>query len=101
MSPMDTAIATGLALGAAADLLPADPRQGDASDAVLRQLRRLPEGRLGGRNVYGSRVEDRPTPGSGRTPVAYDIAAALRLSRAVQLTAALLAVAGRLTRPRP
>jgi adenosylcobinamide-phosphate synthase len=57
--------------------------------------------RLGGRNVYGSRVEVRPALGSGRAPIPDDIEAAVRLSRAVWLTAALLAAASRLLRPRP
>nr|WP_233498746.1 cobalamin biosynthesis protein [Blastococcus sp. TF02A-26] len=56
--------------------------------------------RLGGRNVYGSRVEVRPTMGDGRPPVAGDIPRAVRLSRAVWTTAAALAVLGRLARPR-
>jgi adenosylcobinamide-phosphate synthase len=51
--------------------------------------------RLGGRNVYGSRVEDRPTLGSGRAPAAGDIGRAVRLSRAVWTTAAVLAAAAR------
>ena len=49
--------------------------------------------RLGGRNVYGSRVEDRPKLGDGRTPAAADIGRAVRLSRAVWCAAAALAVA--------
>jgi adenosylcobinamide-phosphate synthase len=52
--------------------------------------------RLGGRNVYGSRVEDRPALGDGRAPVAADIPRAVALSRAVWCSAAALAVAGRL-----
>jgi adenosylcobinamide-phosphate synthase len=57
--------------------------------------------RLGGRNVYGSRVEVRPTLGAaGRAPTPDDIASAVRLSRAVWISAALLAVATRLTRAR-
>ncbi|WP_448625699.1 cobalamin biosynthesis protein [Geodermatophilus sp. URMC 64] len=51
--------------------------------------------RLGGRNVYGSRVEERPLLGSGRTPVAGDIGRAVRLSRAVWVAAAIAAAAGR------
>ncbi len=54
--------------------------------------------RLGGRNVYGSRVEDRPVLGDGRAPASSDVARAVRLSRAVWLAAAAVAVAGRLTR---
>jgi adenosylcobinamide-phosphate synthase len=56
--------------------------------------------RLGGRNVYGSRVEDRPALGSGRTPSARDVPRAVRLSRAVWTAAAVLAAAAR-ARPRP
>ncbi|WP_245160757.1 cobalamin biosynthesis protein [Blastococcus sp. CT_GayMR16] len=54
--------------------------------------------RLGGRNVYGSRVEDRPTLGRGRPPVADDIPRAVRLSRAVWIAAAVLAATARLRR---
>lgn len=54
--------------------------------------------RLGGRNVYGSRVEERPTLGTGRPPVAADIPRAVRLSRAVWTTAAVLAAASRMRR---
>jgi adenosylcobinamide-phosphate synthase len=52
--------------------------------------------RLGGRNVYGSRVEVRPTLGDGRPPAASDIRRAVRLSRAVWVTAAVLATGSRL-----
>ncbi|SFP17190.1 adenosylcobinamide-phosphate synthase [Geodermatophilus dictyosporus] len=52
--------------------------------------------RLGGRNVYGSRVEDRPALGDGRGPGSGDVARAVRLSRAVWLAAAALAAAARL-----
>ena len=52
--------------------------------------------RLGGRNLYGSRVEERPQLGDGRPPAAGDIPRAVRLSRAVWCAAAALAVAGRL-----
>jgi adenosylcobinamide-phosphate synthase len=55
--------------------------------------------RLGGRNVYGSRVEERPQLGSGRAPTTADIRRAVRISRAVSLAAALLAVAARLVAP--
>jgi adenosylcobinamide-phosphate synthase len=54
--------------------------------------------RLGGRNVYGDRVEVRPALGSGRPPLAGDVSRAVRLSRAVWTTAAALAVAARLAR---
>jgi adenosylcobinamide-phosphate synthase len=56
--------------------------------------------RLGGRNVYGTRVEDRPLLGDGRPPAAEDIARAVRLSAAVRTAAAALAAAGALLRPR-
>jgi len=51
--------------------------------------------RLGGRNVYGSRVEVRPVLGDGRPPGLGDIPRAVRLSRAVWTAAAILAAAGR------
>jgi adenosylcobinamide-phosphate synthase len=51
--------------------------------------------RLGGRNVYGSRVEHRPTLGDGRAPAASDVPRAVRLSRAVWTAAAALAAASR------
>jgi adenosylcobinamide-phosphate synthase len=54
--------------------------------------------RLGGRNVYGNRIEDRPALGDGPRPGTADIARAVRLSRAVWLSSAALAVAARLTR---
>jgi adenosylcobinamide-phosphate synthase len=56
--------------------------------------------RLGGRNVYGSRVEDRPVLGSGRPPESADVRRATRLSTAVWTTAAALAAAARLVRHR-
>ena len=54
--------------------------------------------RLGGRNVYGERVEERPTLGDGQPPVRGDIRRAVRLSRAVWTTAAALAAVSRLVR---
>jgi adenosylcobinamide-phosphate synthase len=46
--------------------------------------------RLGGRNDYGSHVEDRPVLGAGgRPPQVADIARAARLSRAVTVAAAV------------
>ncbi|MGY1770311.1 cobalamin biosynthesis protein [Blastococcus sp. SYSU D00813] len=54
--------------------------------------------RLGGRNVYGSRVEDRPHLGGGRAPLPADVPRAVRLSRAVWTAAAGLAVLARLRR---
>lgn len=56
--------------------------------------------RLGGRNVYGSRTEVRPTLGDGRAPGAGDIPRAVRLSRAVWTTAAIVAAVGRMARRR-
>jgi adenosylcobinamide-phosphate synthase len=55
--------------------------------------------RLGGRNVYGGRVEDRPALGRGRPPAPADIRRTVQLSRAVWLGAAVLAVAVRLVWP--
>jgi len=54
--------------------------------------------RLGGRNVYGSRVEERPLMGDGPRPGTVDIARAVRLSHSVWLSAAALAVVVRLAR---
>jgi adenosylcobinamide-phosphate synthase len=54
--------------------------------------------RLGGRNVYGSRVEERPPLGDGQPPVRGDIRRATRLSRAVWTAAAVLGAAARLAR---
>ncbi|SDN51397.1 cobalamin biosynthesis protein [Geodermatophilus sp. DSM 45219] len=51
--------------------------------------------RLGGRNVYGTRVEDRPALGSGRSPTAGDVPRAVRLSRTVWTAAAALAATAR------
>ena len=56
--------------------------------------------RLGGRNVYGSRVEERPALGEGLPPVRGDVGRAVALSRAVWTAAAALAVLGRLARRR-
>jgi adenosylcobinamide-phosphate synthase len=55
---------------------------------------------LGGRNVYGNRVEDRPLLGDGRPPAPRDIGRAVRLSRAIWTTAAVLATAARAGRRR-
>jgi adenosylcobinamide-phosphate synthase len=71
------------------------PNSGRCEAAVAGALRL----RLGGRNVYGSRVEDRPPLGDGRPPAAADIHRAVRLSRSVWTAAAVLAVAGRLAGP--
>jgi adenosylcobinamide-phosphate synthase len=54
--------------------------------------------RLGGRNDYGSHVEDRPVLGGGRAPGAADIARAARLSRAVTAAAAAACAAIALAR---
>ncbi|MDF5758678.1 cobalamin biosynthesis protein [Spongiactinospora sp. TRM90649] len=50
---------------------------------------------LGGRNVYHGRAEDRPELGDGDRPRVRDIRRAVRLARAVSLSAAAIAVAGR------
>ncbi len=50
--------------------------------------------RLGGRNDYGTRVEDRPVLGAGgRPPRTADIARATRLSRAITVAAAVVGAA--------
>jgi len=55
--------------------------------------------RLGGRNDYGSHVEDRPVlGGDGRPPELADIARATRLSRAVTVAAAVAGAAIALAR---
>lgn len=51
--------------------------------------------RLGGVNAYGSRTEHRPELGDGRPPEPEDISRAVRLSRAVTLASAALAVSVR------
>ena len=51
--------------------------------------------RLGGVNVYESRVEHRPELGDGAAPKPPDIRRAVRLSRAVVLASAAVAVCGR------
>ena len=53
--------------------------------------------RLGGRNTYGSRVEERPHLGDGRPPLRADVPRAVVLSRAVWLAAAAVAAGSRLT----
>ncbi|PZG01859.1 cobalamin biosynthesis protein [Nonomuraea aridisoli] len=47
---------------------------------------------LGGENVYGGRTESRPTMGDGPRPDVQDIRRAVRLTRAVSLAAAGVAV---------
>ncbi len=51
--------------------------------------------RIGGLNVYGSRVEHRPELGDGRAPEIRDIRRAVRLSRAVTLLSAVAVVGTR------
>ncbi|MDY6997900.1 MAG: cobalamin biosynthesis protein [Actinomycetota bacterium] len=50
--------------------------------------------RLGGPTQYAHELEIRPTLGDGRIPEVGDLARAVRLSRAVQLLAAAVAMAG-------
>ncbi|GAA2347588.1 cobalamin biosynthesis protein [Dactylosporangium salmoneum] len=52
--------------------------------------------RLGGRNVYGSRVEERPHLGDGGPPAPADVRRAATLSLAVGTAAAVLAAGARL-----
>ena len=52
--------------------------------------------RLGGTNVYSSRVEERPQLGNGRAPRGFDIARANKLSKTVCTSAAVLLSAGAL-----
>lgn len=51
--------------------------------------------RLGGRNAYGSRVEERPHLGDGEPPQPADVRRAVTLSVAVGTTAVVLAAAAR------
>jgi adenosylcobinamide-phosphate synthase len=55
--------------------------------------------RLGGRNVYHGRVEERPTLGDGRPPAAADIRGAARLSGAIATAAVVMAVGHAAARP--
>ncbi|GII79069.1 cobalamin biosynthesis protein CobD [Sphaerisporangium rufum] len=55
--------------------------------------------RLGGRNVYGGRVEHRPELGDGPPPAVADIARSVRLARAVNAAAAVLTAAAVLFLP--
>jgi adenosylcobinamide-phosphate synthase len=55
--------------------------------------------RLGGRNVYHGRVEDRPFLGSGRPPSIADIERAARLSQVVGVAAAAACIGHVLFRP--
>ena len=52
--------------------------------------------RLGGRNVYGGRVEHRPEMGSGRTPTVDDIGRSVKLADAVAIGALAVSVGGQL-----
>ncbi|NHC45192.1 cobalamin biosynthesis protein [Motilibacter sp. K478] len=54
--------------------------------------------RLGGRNVYAGRVEDRPELGDGPAPGVADVARAARLSLAVERAALALAVGAAVAR---
>jgi adenosylcobinamide-phosphate synthase len=56
--------------------------------------------RLGGRNVYAGRVEDRPLLGLGPSPSPVDIRRAARLSGVVGVSALVLCVGHVLYRPR-
>jgi adenosylcobinamide-phosphate synthase len=55
--------------------------------------------RLGGRNVYHGRVEERPALGDGKPPAAADIRRAARLSGAVAVAALALGVGHAATGP--
>ena len=55
--------------------------------------------RLGGRNVYGQRVEQRPTLGDGRTAKPDDIRAAARISAAIGAGGLVLTAGHILARP--
>jgi adenosylcobinamide-phosphate synthase len=65
------------------------PNSGYAEAAFAGALGR----RLGGRNVYDGRIEQRPTMGAGTAVVVDDLARATRLSGAVTVAAAVLAAA--------
>jgi adenosylcobinamide-phosphate synthase len=56
--------------------------------------------RLGGRNVYAGRVEERPQLGTGRPAAASDLPRAARLMRRVGAAATLLAAAVAVLRQR-
>ncbi|WP_104525981.1 cobalamin biosynthesis protein [Blastococcus atacamensis] len=73
------------------------PNAGRCEAALAGALGR----QLGGRNVYGGRVEDRPVLGDGPAPGRDDIARAVRLSRWIWGTAGVLAVTVRSARRRP
>jgi adenosylcobinamide-phosphate synthase len=65
------------------------PNSGQCEASVAGAL----DVRLGGRNVYGSRVEHRPSLGDGGPPSAEDIRCATRLSTVVGVGALALAAA--------
>ncbi len=67
------------------------PNAGQVESAFAGALGRT----LGGPLAYAGRVEDRPRLGEGPPPDRADVRRAVRLSRAVQLLAAVLAVAAR------
>jgi len=56
--------------------------------------------RLGGRNVYAGRVEERPVLGDGKPPAPHDIARSVRLCSAVEIGAVAAAAAALLLRRR-
>ncbi|WP_432835572.1 cobalamin biosynthesis protein [Dactylosporangium sp. CA-092794] len=68
------------------------PNSGQCESAAAGAL----DVRLGGRNVYGSRIEERPHLGDGRPPDPADIRRAATLSIAVGTAAVALAAAARL-----
>jgi adenosylcobinamide-phosphate synthase len=85
-----------------------DGRRQDAFEAWTRDAHRHPSPnagpveaafagalgvQLGGTNRYGTRVEHRPTLGSGRPATTDDIARAVRLADAVALAAAIVSTA--------
>ena len=97
---------TALLAVAAAPLIGGDPRR--AWRSWIRDGQRHPSPnagqceaafagalgvRLGGRNIYDGRVEERPQLGDGPPPAAADIHRAIRLSRAVTVGAVLLTAA--------
>ena len=55
--------------------------------------------RLGGRNVYSGRIEDRPQLGDGPRPVSADVHRAVRLSRLAGAIAVTLAAVRAATGP--
>nr|WP_133742603.1 cobalamin biosynthesis protein [Actinorugispora endophytica] len=97
---------TALLVAAAAPVVGGDPRRAWRARARYGDRHPSPNAgqcesafagaldiRLGGRNVYGGRVEHRPELGDGRAPRVRDIRRAVRLARAVNAGAALVAAA--------